>query len=86
MVVARVRPITIRKVCGYTLLALSFLAWGAILALLLFRISVGVAAALTTGLIIAGEIAFYLGIALLGKDAWDKIKAFFRKGRGHGPS
>ena len=83
---ARVRPVTIRKVCGYTLLVLSFLAWGAIFALPLFRISVGVAAALTTGLIIAGEIAFYLGIALLGKDAGDKIKAFVRKRRGHGPS
>jgi hypothetical protein len=83
---ARVRPSTIRKACGYTLLTLSFLAWGAILALPLFQISVGVAAAMTTGLIIAGEITFYLGIALLGKDAWDKIKAFFRKGRRHGPS
>ena len=77
---------TMRKACGYTLLTLSFLAWGAILSLPLFQISVGVAAALTTGLIIAGEITFYLGIAQLGKDALDKIKAFFRKGRRHGPS
>jgi hypothetical protein len=81
----RVRPTTIRKACGYTLLALSFLAWGAILSLPLFRISVGTVAALTTGLIIAGEVAFYLGIALLGKDVWDKLKAFFGIGPGRGP-
>jgi hypothetical protein len=83
---ARAKPITIKTACGYTLLALSFLAWGAILALPLFQISVGLAAALTTGLIIAGEVTFYLGIALLGKDVWDKIKAFFsiRRGRGRG--
>jgi hypothetical protein len=82
----RVRPTTIRKACGYTLLALSFLAWGAILSLPLFRISVGAVAALTTGLIIAGEVSFYIGIALLGKDVWGKIKAFFGIGRGRGPS
>ena len=81
---ARARPTTIRTVCGYSLLALSFLAWGAILALPLFQISVGLAAALTTGLIIGGEVSFYLGIALLGKDVWDKIKAFFRISRGRG--
>ena len=75
-----------RKAAGYTLLALSFLAWGAILTLPLFRISTGVAAALTAGLIITGEATFYLGIALLGRDMWEKIKAFFRKGRRGGPS
>ena len=48
-----------RKAAGYTLLALSFLAWGAILTLPLFRISTGVAAALTAGLIITGEATFY---------------------------
>jgi hypothetical protein len=48
----------------------------------IFKISVGVAAALTVGLIIASEVCFYLGIALLGKEVWGKIKAFFRRGRG----
>ena len=83
---ASVSPTFMRKACGYSLLALSFLAWGAILSLPLFQISVGVAAALTTGLIIASEATFYLGIALLGREAWEKIKAFFRKGRKGGPS
>lgn len=69
-----------RKAFGYALVTLSFLTWGAILTLPLFQISVGMAAALTTGLIIIGEITFYLGIALLGKEVWEKIKAFFKKG------
>lgn len=69
-----------RKASGYVLLALSFLAWGVIVTLPFFEISVGEAAALTTGLIVAGESAFFLGIVLLGKEAWNKIKAVFRKG------
>jgi hypothetical protein len=83
---ASVSRTSIRKACGYTLLALSFLAWGAILTLPLFQIPVGVAAALTTGLIITSEATFYLGIALLGREAWEKIKAFFSKGRKGGRS
>jgi len=75
-----------RKAAGYTFLALSFLAWAAILTLPLFRFSTGMAAALTAGLIITGEATFYLGIALLGREAWEKLKAFFRKGRRGGPS
>jgi hypothetical protein len=75
-----------RKAAGYTFLTLSFLAWGAILTLPLFRVSTGMAAALTAGLIITGEVTFYLGIALLGREVWEKIKAFFRKGRRGGPS
>jgi len=87
---ASAKPTTIRTACGYSLLALSFLAWGAIFALPLFKISIGLAASLTTGLIIGSEVTFYFGIALLGEDVWDKIKAFFRiscgrvRGRGNG--
>jgi hypothetical protein len=75
-----------RKALGYVLLVLSFLAWGAILALPLARISVGEAAALTTGLIVTGEAAFYLGVVLLGKEVWERIKAIFRRGRRSGLS
>lgn len=71
-----------RKTAGYALLVLSFLAWGAIVTLPFLKITIGEAAALTTGLIIAGEVTFYLGIALLGKEVWEKIKAFVRKGGG----
>jgi hypothetical protein len=67
-----------RKAFGCFLLALSCITWGSIAALPLFEISVGEAAALTTGLIITGEVSFYFGIALLGKEVWEKIKAVFR--------
>ncbi len=75
-----------RKACGYALLALSCIAWGVIFALPFFEISVGEAAALTTGLIVTGEATFFLGIALLGREVWNKIKAYFRKGGGNGGS
>ena len=76
-----VRQMVLKKAAGYILLALSCLAWAAIFALPLFEISVGQVAALTTGLIIAGEATFFLGIALLGREAWEKIKAIFRKAK-----
>jgi hypothetical protein len=41
-----------------------------------FGISTGVAATLTGGLIITSEATFYLGIALLGREMWGKIKTF----------
>jgi hypothetical protein len=75
-----------RKAAGYTFLTLSFLTWAAILTLPLLRFSTGMAAALTAGLIITGEATLYLGIALLGREVWEKIKAFFRKGCRGGPS
>lgn len=65
----------LKKAGGYILLVLSCLAWAAILALPLLKSSAAEMAALTTGLIIAGEIAFFLGIALLGRETWQKIKA-----------
>ena len=77
----RVRHMALKKAAGYSLLALSCLAWAAILTLPLFDMSVGEAAALTTGLIVAGEATFFLGVALLGREALEKIKAVFRKGR-----
>lgn len=70
-----------RKRTGYVLLIVSCLAWGAIAALPFFSISVGEAAVATTGLIILGEVSFFLGVLLLGKEAWEKIKAWFGWGR-----
>jgi hypothetical protein len=72
----------LKKAVGFILLAISCLAWAAIFALPLFEITVGEVAALTTGLIAVGEATFFLGIALLGREAWEKIKAVFRKGKG----
>jgi hypothetical protein len=68
-----------RKVLGYFFVVLSFLPWAAIAALPFFDISIGMAAGITTALIVGAEISFFLGLALLGKEAWERIKAAFRK-------
>jgi hypothetical protein len=68
-----------RKGFGYFFLILSFLPWAAIAALPFFDISIGMAAGITTGLIVGGEISFLLGLALLGKEAWVRLRAAFRK-------
>jgi len=66
-----------RKTLGYVMLVVACLAWVAILLLPFLGISMAAAAAFTTGLIITGEVTFFAGIALLGKEAWQKIKAIF---------
>ena len=68
-----------KKTFAYTLLALSVLAWVAIAALPFLDISIGKAAAITTALLIAGEVSFFVGVALLGKEAWEKVKSVFRR-------
>ena len=73
------RQVPMKKTFAYTLLALSVLAWGAIAALPFLDISIGKAAAITTALLIAGEVSFFVGIALLGKEAWEKVKSVFRR-------
>lgn len=44
-------------------------------------------AGITTGLIIAGEILFYLSLFILGRSFWDKIKnrLIFWKAKTSGP-
>ncbi len=69
-----------RKIIGYLLLALSALAWGAILTLPFFGVSWGEAAVLAAVLIVIGEGAFLLAVALLGKDILARIKAYLQRG------
>ena len=66
-----------RKTLGYVMLVIACLSWVAIPVLPFLGISLATAAAVTTGLIITGEVTFFAGIALLGKEAWKKIKAVF---------
>ena len=68
-----------RHVIGYLLFVLSFMAWAAIAILPFLNLSIEMAAAITTALIVGGEIAFVLSIALLGKEFLGKIKSFFDK-------
>ena len=68
-----------KKVIGYFLFVLSFMAWAAIASLPFLNLSIEMGAAITTALIVGGEIAFVLSIALLGKEFLGKIKSFFDK-------
>lgn len=68
-----------RHVIGYFLFVLSFMAWAAIAILPFLNLSIEMGAAITTALIVGGEIAFVLSIALLGKEFLGKIKSFFHK-------
>lgn len=68
-----------KKVIGYFLFVLSFMAWAAIAILPFLNLSIEMSAAITTALIVGGEIAFVLSIALLGKEFLGKIKSFFKK-------
>ena len=68
-----------RKAIGYCLFVLSFVAWITIAVLPFFNLSLSVVAAITTGLIIGGEVLFFLSVLLLGKEFLAKIKKFFQK-------
>jgi hypothetical protein len=70
---------SMRHVIGYFLFVISFLAWAAIAVLPFLNLSIEMGAAITTGLIFGSEIAFFLSIALLGKEFLGKIKSFFNK-------
>jgi len=67
-----------KTIVGYFLFVLSFVAWAAIALLPFFELSITMASAITTALIIAGEVAFYVSIVLLGKEFLIKIKNYFK--------
>jgi len=71
----------LKKIAGYICLVLSFAVWGVIALLPFIDISKGEVAAATTFLIISGEVLFLVSIALLGKDAWEHIKAMFKRNK-----
>jgi len=62
------------KLAGYVIFGISCLLWGLILVVPFMGFSGGKIAGITTGLIIAGEITFYLSIFLIGKEFLVKIK------------
>ena len=70
-----------KKIAGYVCLVLSFAVWGVIALLPFVDISKGEVAAATTFLIISGEVLFLISIALLGKEAWEHIKAIFKRSK-----
>ena len=68
-----------KKVIGYFLFVLSFMAWAVIAILPFLNLSIEKSAAITTALIVGGEIAFVISIALLGKEFLGKIKTFLNR-------
>ena len=68
-----------KKIIGYFLFVASFIAWAAIAILPFLNLSIEMVAAVTTILIVGGEVAFFLSIALLGKEFLEKLKILFQK-------
>ncbi len=66
------------KIAGYIIFGLSMICWGLLTVVPFLGFSAGRLAAISTGLIIAGEITFYLGIFLIGKEFLVKLKNKFR--------
>jgi hypothetical protein len=66
------------KVAGYVIFGISMICWGMILVVPFMGFSAARIAGVTTGLIIAGEITFYLSIFLMGKEFLIKLKNKFK--------
>ena len=66
------------RILGYSLLIVSCISFLLILVIPWFGYTKGQIAGLITGLIIVGEVTFYLSIFILGKSFWEKIKGMFR--------
>jgi len=66
------------KTLGYILFILSCVAWLLILIIPWLGFSKAGMAGIITGLIIFGEITFYVSILLLGKTFYQKIKSKLR--------
>ena len=63
------------KTVGYIILVISCLSFLMILIVPWFGFSKIQLAGITTGLIIVGEILFYLSLFILGRSFYDKIKS-----------
>jgi hypothetical protein len=61
-------------VVGWTLLVLSAVPWLLLIAIPRLGFSVAIGAAIATGLILSAEVLFVASIAVLGKEAYDRLK------------
>ncbi len=68
----------LNKLAGYIIFGISCIFWGLILVVPWLGFSTGQIAAITTGLVIGGEITFYLSIFLIGKEFLVRIKNKFK--------
>jgi hypothetical protein len=63
------------KTVGFIILAISCLSFLLILVIPWLGFSKGKVAGIITGLIIVGEVLFYLSLFILGRSYYDKIKS-----------
>jgi len=68
-----------KKIVGYFLFILSNIAWAAVATIPFLDLSIEMAATITTALVVGGEVAFLLSVALLGKEFLEKIKDYFKR-------
>lgn len=66
------------RILGYSLLIVSCISFLLILVIPWFGYTKVQVAGLITGLIIVGEVTFYLSIFILGRSFWEKIRGMFR--------
>lgn len=66
----------IKKTIGAVFIISSFVLWGVIGLLPFLGFKAGAIAGASAALVILGEIAFWLGLLLAGRDVWEKIKRF----------
>ncbi len=63
------------KIAGFIILSISCILFILIPVVPWFHFSAGQIAGITAGLLIAGEILFYLSLIILGRSFFDKIKS-----------
>ena len=68
----------ILKITGYILLSISSLLFILIPVVPFLHLSAGQIAGISTGLLIAGEILFYLSIFILGRSFYARLKNKFK--------
>ncbi|MCI3919539.1 transporter suffix domain-containing protein [Paenibacillus sp. TRM 82003] len=72
------------KRIGIACIVLSFVLYGLLFAVPFLPASTGVKAGVVTGLVISGEIAFWGGGLLLGREVVKKYRSFFSPSRWFG--
>lgn len=66
------------RTTGYILLAISIISFLLIPVVPFLGFTKVQMAGIATGLLITGEVLFYLSLFILGKSFWEKIKGWFR--------
>jgi hypothetical protein len=71
-------PGKFRRTAGYALLAVSMLAWPATLTLPLFDLTLAEGAAIATTIVVGAQVLFLIGLALVGRELWQRLVALVR--------